>query len=225
MDLLEFARGPALAASVLILVAGSTWRGFGIFRIGARRDLSKPRNVNLAGGAIRAVFARMIPKKEFRDTEKLSTFNAYLYHLGLAVIAFGFLPHISFIDRLTGISWPGLPGPVVYLATAVTFVSLVIALMERLTDPVLRLLSNFDDYFSWLVTFLPLVTGMVVLNHPFPAAAADAPPSDSLPLVIHLLSVELLFIWLPFGKLSHAYLAFISRGIMGARFARKGAGI
>ena len=87
----------------------------------------------------------------------------------------------------------------------------------------LRLLSNFDDYFSWFVTFLPLATGMAALSHPFPAAIAPGPPLDPVPLAIHLLSVELLFVWLPFGKLSHAFLAFISRGITGASFARKGA--
>jgi len=136
---------------------------------------------------------------------------------------FGFLPHIYFIERLTGISWPALPAPVVYVAVAITFVAMILILMERLTDGVLRLLSNFDDYFSWFVTFLPLVTGMMVIDHPFPAGVAPEPPPAPVLLAIHLLSVELLFIWLPFGKLSHAFLVFVSRGLTGAAFARKGA--
>ena len=37
-----------------------------------------------------------------------------------------------------------------YLSVGLTFVSLFIALMERLTDPVRRLLSGFDDYFGKL---------------------------------------------------------------------------
>ena len=32
-----------------------------------------------------------------------------------------------------------------------------------------------------------------------------------------------LLIWLPFGKLAHAFLVFISRGMTGAAFARRGA--
>jgi ferredoxin len=35
----------------------------------------------------------------------------------------------------------------------------------------------------------------------------------------------LLFVWLPFGKLAHAFVVFISRGITGAALARKGAAI
>jgi hypothetical protein len=49
--------------------------------------------------------------------------------------------------------------------------------------------------------------------------------SDPLPLAIHLLSVELLFVWLPFGKLAHAFLVFASRGVTGAALTRKGAAL
>ncbi len=225
MDLLEFARGPALWFSLVVMVAGSLWRVVGIYRLGSRPDLSEPRSTRLLAGAMRGIFRRMIPRKEFRRTGRLGAFNAYLYHIGLAVIVFGYLPHIRFIGRLTGLAWPPLPAPVVYFAVGLTFVSFFLALMERLTDPVLRLLSGFDDYFSWFVVFLPLATGMIAINQSYAPGAAPAPPLDPRPLAIHLLSVELLFVWLPFGKLAHAFLVFISRGVTGAALARKGAAI
>jgi nitrate reductase gamma subunit len=137
-------------------------------------------------------------------------------------MVFGYLPHIHFVERLTGLAWPPLPDAVVYLSVGPTFVSLFIALMERLTDPVRRLLSGFDDYFSWFVVLLPLATGMIAIHQayePGPAPALLYP----LPAAIHLLSVELLFLWLPFGKLAHAFLVFASRGVTGAALARKGA--
>jgi nitrate reductase gamma subunit len=102
----------------------------------------------------------------------------------------------------------------VYVCVGLTFVSLFIALMERLGDPVRRLLSGFDDYFSWCVVVLPLATGMIAIQQ-----------SDPLPLAIHLFSVELLFLWLPFGKLAHAFLVFASRGVTGAALTRKGAAL
>jgi hypothetical protein len=48
-------------------------------------------------------------------------------------------------------------------------------------------------------------------------------PANPVPVAIHLLSLELLLVWLPFGKLSHAFLVFLSRGYTGAAFTRKGA--
>jgi nitrate reductase gamma subunit len=212
VELLQFARGPALWASAAVLVAGSLWRVLGILRLGAKPDLSEPRSTRLLAGAMRGIFARMVPRVEFRLRKKLSFWNGYVYHLGLAVIAFGYLPHLYFIERLSGLAWPPLPDAVVYVCVGLTFVSLFIALMERLTDPVRRLLSGFDDYFSWAVVVLPLATGMIAIQQ-----------SDPLPLAIHLMSVELLFLWLPFGKLAHAFLVFASRGVTGAALARKGA--
>ena len=212
MALLEFARGPALWASLAVLVAGSLWRVAGILRLGTTPDLSEPRSTRLFAGAMRGIFARMVPRVEFRLRKKLSFWNGYVYHVGLAVIVFGYLPHIHFVKRLIGASWPALPEPVFFVCVGLTFVSLFIALVERLTDPVRRLLSTFDDYFSWAVVLLPLATGMVAIQQ-----------SDPLPLAIHLLSVELLFVWLPFGKLAHAFLVFASRGVTGAALTRKGA--
>ena len=225
MGLLEFARGPALWASLAVLLAGSLWRIAGILRLGSKPDLSTPRSTRWLAGAMRGIFARMIPRAEFRRRGKLGVWNGYVYHLGLAAIVFGYLPHIRFVERLTGLAWPPLPGPVVYVCVGLTFVSLFIALLERVTDPVRRLLSGFDDYFSWFVVMLPLATGMIAIQQSYAPGAAAAPPLDPLPLAIHLLSVELLFLWLPFGKLAHAFLVFASRGLTGAALSRKGAAL
>jgi hypothetical protein len=99
-------------------------------------------------GALRGIFARMVPRREFRRGGKLGVIGGYFYHLGLAAIVFGYLPHILFVERLTGVAWPPLPAALVCLAVGLSAIGLLMALLERLTDPVLRLLSGFDDYFS-----------------------------------------------------------------------------
>jgi nitrate reductase gamma subunit len=225
LALLEFARGPALWVSLVVLAAGSLWRIAAILRLGAKPDLSEPRSTQLFAGALRGIFARMWPRQEFRRRGKLGVWNGYVYHLGLAVIVFAYAPHIAFAERLTGIAWPALPGPVVYVCVGLTFVSLFLALLERLTDPVRRLLSGFDDYFSWFVVFLPLATGMMVIQQSYGPGAGASSPADPLAIAVHLLSVELLFVWLPFGKLAHAFLVFAARGVTGAALARKGAAL
>ena len=59
----------------------------------------------------------------------------------------------------------------------------------------------------------------------YPQPTLSGAPLYPLPLAIHLLSVELLFLWLPFGKLAHAFLVFMSRGVTGIALARKGAAL
>jgi nitrate reductase gamma subunit len=225
MTLLEFARGPALWFSLAVLAAGTAWRLLAIWRLGVRPDLSEPRESRPLAGAARGILVHMLPRKGVSLGTALAYLNGYVYHLGLAVIVFGYLPHIRFVERLTGLAWPALPEPAVFVAVGLTFISLFIALMERLSDPVRRLLSDFDDHFSWFVVFLPLATGMIAIHQSFGSGAAPATPLDPLPLAMHLLSVELLFVWLPFGKLAHAFLVFFSRGVTGAAAARKGAAI
>ena len=225
MELLEFARGPALMFSLVVFFAGVAWRLYGIFRRPAKMDFSAPRSTQIARGALEAIWVRMFPRREFGSPGLTATVNAYAYHIGIALIVFAFAPHIGFIERLTGLHWPPLPDPITYLATAVAIVALLIALVQRLTDGVLRLLSNFDDYFTWLVTMLPLVTGMALIERPYAPAPLVAPELPTTPelLAIHLLSLELMLLWFPFGKLSHAVLVFVSRARTGAGFARKGA--
>ena len=222
LDLLEFARGPALWASLAVCFVGIAWRLWGIFRRPVKRDWSEPRSTAAAAGALRMIVRRMWHHPTFRQRTVLTSFNAYAYHLGLAIVFFGFLPHIEFIRRLTGLAWPAVPAWLFVAAVGAVFVGLAWALVARLTNPVLKLLSNFDDYFSWVVTMAPMVTGMAVISQPI-GEAYPAVPANPLPLAVHLLSLELLLVWLPFGKLSHAFLVFLSRGYTGAAFTRKGA--
>ncbi len=92
--------------------------------------------------------------------------------------------------------------------------ALVALLVRRLTHPVLRMLSSVDDYLSWLVTILPVITGFM--------ASAHLGGRYENVLALHLLTVELLFIWLPFGKLMHTFTFLFSRGFLGAQAAHKG---
>ena len=79
----------------------------------------------------------------------------------------------------------------------------------------LRVLSNFDDYFSWAVVAAPLVTGLMATAH-------LGGPYETL-LGVHILSFEVLLVWFPFGKLMHAFLFAPSRAAAGYVFTRKGA--
>lgn len=217
MDLLDFARGPAMQWSLVILTIGIFWRLFGIIFLKRKKDLSEPRVEGAWKGAIKTIFSRSLPAKAFASRVIYSNLLGYIFHIGLAVVVFAFLPHILWFESILGFQWPALPSGVVMFAGVVTLFALVALLVKRLTDPVLRLISNFDDYFSWLVTVVPLVTGLLAYTHVTLGMRYETM------LAIHILSVEFLFIWLPFGKLGHSFLIFLSRGTTGALFARKGA--
>lgn len=217
MSLLEFARGPALEFSIAVLLFGTAWRLVGILLLRWRIDKSEPRSdaPSKAVGALRGVARHFWPHRAFWSATAFQTLNSYVFHIGLAVVVLGFGPHIAFIRHLTGFGWPNLPTPLITFIAILTVGSLFAALTKRLTSPVLRLISTTDDYLTWVITIVPLVTGI--------AAAGHIGARYETLLAIHILSVAVFLIWLPFSKLAHAFLFVFSRGLTGARLTRRGA--
>jgi len=223
MDLLDWARGPLLTGAILIFVAGVTWRLVSLWRMPSANGSAAPaRHAFGTTDALVAAFTRMVPRGGFRPSATLVTANPYIFHVGLSVIFFGYAPHIAFVRRITGLSWPALPDMVMYLAAALTIVSLLMALLFRLTDPVLKTISSADDWITWTITFLPLITGMALVSEPSAATLAHEQAIYRGPLAVHLLSLELLLVWFPFGKLMHAFLVLPSRMQLAAFFGRRG---
>lgn len=224
MDLLDFARGPGLIGAGAVFVLGTAWRLAGVLRLPRMSDRSSSREgaPSNAAGAWHGIVRGMWPRREFGSAAGFAAVNGYVFHIGLALVFFGYAPHIAFIHRLTGLWWPALPDAVMPLAGAATIVSLLIALAARLTDPVLKSISRADDTITWTVTLLPLITGMAVLAEPSAAVLSPAHTVYRGPLAVHLLSLELLLVWFPFGKLMHAVLFAFSRGATGMRFSHRG---
>ena len=107
-----------------------------------------------------------------------------------------------------------LPRGVIDIAAALSIAAMVALLVHRYIDPVKRLLSDYQDYLTWLLSFLPLLTGYLAyhrLVNPYP-----------LILGLHILTVNLLLVVFPFTKLTHVFTTFIARWYNGAIFGRKG---
>jgi nitrate reductase gamma subunit len=217
MDLLGFARGPALKVALAIFCLGVAWRivGFALLRL--RRDLNEPRAsiLRYVSGGIVAVGSRSWPHKEFIGRTGAGEALGYSYHIGLFAVVLLFTPHIVFLGGLLGVMWPGLPSSLITVISVVTVTLFLAVLFRRVTNPVMRMLSNFDDYFSWFITALVMATGLT--------ATAHIGARYEILLGLHILSVDVLLVWFPFGKLMHAFYIFPSRAINGALLARKGA--
>jgi len=210
MDLLEFARGPALQFAAYILVAGVIWRLVGIIMLKEKPEFSEPRHPGGLMAALKVIYTRSFTAAPFKRATLYPKMLAYVLHIGLFVVVLLFVPHIVFFEGFLGFDWPGLPNNVIYFAGVAAVVAGIALLVRRLTHPVLRLISNFDDYFSWFITLLPLVTGLLM-------PVRMGVRYETL-LAVHILSVAVLMIWLPFGKLGHTFLVFITRGTTGMVF-------
>lgn len=214
MTLLEFASGPGLQWALWIFVFGVVWRLIGALFLLSRKDLSKPREFNSVAAGVGAIISRSAPAHAFEKSIRFQHVTGYAWHFALFVSVLFFAPHILFFESVLGFSWPHLPNTIILVTAAVAVAVLIALLIRRATHPVQRFISNADDYISIFVVLIPLVTGILAFAH-------VGGPYETL-LAIHLLSVEVMLIWFPFGKLMHAIMTMPARYQAGTAFGRRG---
>ena len=213
LQFLTWVRGTGLNLAVGIFLLGVLWRLLEIYGLGRKKDLAAPRHVAGASGW-HTIFRRSIPAEGMLKTSPVSYIGGYVFHIGLVVVVLLFAPHIKLIQSLSGLSWPGLPSQFIDLVAVVTIAAMVVVLADRINKPVKRFLSTFEDWFTWTLTFLPLLTGWLAVRHMLL-------PYTTM-LALHILSVELLLVFLPFTKLFHVFTVFGSRWFNGAANGHKG---
>ncbi|MFQ5547376.1 MAG: nitrate reductase [Woeseia sp.] len=214
MTLLDFARGPGLQWSLWILIVGVVWRLVGAMLITGKKDLSKPRRKTAVRDGLKTIATRSMPERQFEKKVRFQNFAGYTWHLALLVSVLFFAPHILFFESLLGFGWPHLPNDIILVTAAIALAIMLALVIRRVSQAAHRLISSSDDYISAAVVIIPIVTGILAFAH--------IGARYETMLAIHLLSVEALFVWFPFGKLMHTAMTFPSRFKAGASYGRRG---
>jgi nitrate reductase gamma subunit len=213
---LTWVRSTGLDIAVGIFVLGTLWRLIEIYTLGRKPDLAVPRHRTGASG-LHTMFRRSVPPPGMFKRSAISYVGGYIFHIGLAIIVFLSAQHIKLIQGLTGLSWPNLPSQFIDATAVVTLATMLMVLVDRINNPVKRFLSTFADYGAWALTFLPVLTGYLATKHlllPY-----------TMTLALHILSVELLLVFLPFTKLMHVFTLWVSRWYNGDVNGRKGVAV
>jgi nitrate reductase gamma subunit len=214
MSLLDFARGPALRWAVIIFVVGLVWRITALL-LASRKQL-EPTKGSATSGGVRTLLTRSAPAHELEKNIVFQHYSGYAWHIGMFVVLLFFAPHMLFFKGILGFGWPTLPNLFITFFSVVTVGILLVLLARRLMNPVLRQISTMDDYISWIIAFLPFLSGLMSFTHITFGLQYETV------LALHILSVCLLLVWFPFGKLMHAIFIWPSRYKVGAAFARRG---
>jgi nitrate reductase gamma subunit len=210
---LLWTKGPMFSFALWVFALGLTARLAEILVIGRRPNYAEPR-AGEWGPGLKTMLTRTVADPGTFQRAPFNVVVGWIWHIGFLIALLLFIPHLELIKALLGFAWPGLPNPAVDMATAVTLVALLATLVHRLSHPVKKRISTPEDYFVWALTFLPVLTGYLAyhrLINPYPLA-----------LGLHILTVEVFLIALPFTKLTHIFVAFLARWYNGASFGRRG---
>lgn len=210
MSFLQLTEGPLWYVALAVFVIGVAWNLIGILALRVRADSAVARKSPM-GGAIKAIFLHMAPHGGFFSRTAYHVIVGYIFHIGLfAVLVFG-APHVTFIREWTGLSWTPLPRWGFVIVGEAALGGLLLMWIRRLTDPVMRQISDRDDHIGTGLTMLAMLTGCFALGE----------ANDSL-RAVHMLSVELLMLYFPFSRLMHAFTFLFSRAFMGAAYGKRG---
>lgn len=210
---LEWLRGPGLQISSAVLVLGLVYRLLHLLLLGRKADLAVPRASAWRGG-FRTIWHRSVPPKGLTSRGYLILGAGYIFHIGFFIALLLLAQHIALFRSVLGFGWPALPPGWVTMAAVLAIGAMIALLVQRMMDPVKRLLTNFQDYLTWALTFLPLLTGLLLRQ--------SGGASYQLMLGLHIASVELLMIAVPFTKLAHMGSLFLARWYNGAIAGYKG---
>ena len=211
MTFLEFVEGPMWYAAATIFLVGAVWRVTGILRLGGPRDQSVPRASAFAG-MIKGIVLHSLPHGGFFRRTSFHVIVGYLFHFGLFVVILFAAPHVAFIEKhILGVGWSPLPRWGFIIAAEATFAGLILLWLRRMTDPIMRQISDADDHIGSGLTFFVLLTGCFAL----------AEANDTL-RAIHMLMVNTWLIYFPFSRLMHAVTFVFSRAYTGINYGRRG---
>jgi len=215
--LLDVVRGPLFFWAFMIMIAGIVWRLSGLIYFRRKSRAAVPKDDNPVAAGLRTVALRSVPPHELEKNITFQHFTGYAWHIGWFATFLFLGAHLPLFKSILGFVWPALPNGIVLVLAAMTIGILFTLWVRRWFNPVLRLISNFDDHLSVLLAILPLLTGIAAFAHWSPFGARY-----EAMLAIHILSVELLMIWMPFGKIFHVVTSLMVRFRTGAAFSRRG---
>ncbi|MEJ2158646.1 MAG: hypothetical protein P8X96_25245, partial [Desulfobacteraceae bacterium] len=209
----EFVAGPLAKIAFLIFLVGLIWRFIGYVR-GLNWQADRVAYTQNVGpgikGAIRSIVAWLIPfgTHSWRFYPGF-TVLVFVFHIGLLVTPIFLLGHNLMMKAAWGFSFPTLPEALADTLTVAMLIAGLFILLRRIALPAVRILTKPYDLVVLVIAIAPFLTGFL---------ARMQVGDYQTWLTIHILCGEIMLVAIPFTKLSHFLLFFLSRAQLGMDF-------
>lgn len=201
---IEFARGPLFAFTFLVMILGLirliVVQVYSLIIQKGRRLRNAPWKKIISDAA-----TWVVPIKHLIAGTRFFSVASYLFHIGIIAVPIFLMDHIVLWENFLGINLPSIGHGLADVLTLFTLACLVALLSCRIFIPRLHSMSTPIDYLLLVMIFVPFASGYLA-SHP----NVNPFPWDAM-MLTHLLSAEILFIAVPFTKLSHVVLFFFDR--------------
>lgn len=208
------------------------WLSFGIFFIGVivrtvlyikGLDWQMDRvtyRVNVSygiKGALRSIFSWLFPfgTRSWRAKPGM-TVLFFVFHIGLIITPIFLQAHNIILKERWGIRLWTIPEAVADMMTIAVIVAVIFLILRRIAFSEVRILTTAYDYLILAIAVAPFVTGFF---------ASHQVSGYSFWVLAHIICGEIMLIAIPFTKLSHVILFFLSRAQLGMDYGIKRGGM
>lgn len=208
----EFVTGPLAWAAFGVFIIGMIVKVVSILSLTAKKDKVVFNHFSL-GWSLRSIFHWLIPFGSRSMKEKpVSTIVSFAFHICLLATPIFLLGHNILWDERWNISWWSMSEQTADYMALVLIAAAIILLVRRIVSPEVKIVTTAYDYVLLAIAAAPFITGYMAYHQWFDYKTI---------LIIHVLCGEAMLIAIPFTKLSHMALFFLTRAHIGSEFGQR----
>lgn len=216
----SFLTGPGLWLSIGVCLTGLFVRGVLYIKgLGWQLDRVAYSIYPKAGikGAAKSIFFWMLPfgTRGWR-AQPFMTLLVFTFHLGAVCVPLFLAAHHMILNEKLGFSFITINQNLADILSWGVVISALFLTLRRIALPEVRILTSTTDYVILLLSAAPFITGLLCRYQL---------GNYSFWLIAHIICGEILLIAIPFTKLSHILLFFMSRAQLGMDFGIKRGGM
>ena len=199
---LEWARGPVFRACFAIMLLGIL-RVLLLNTVSVVSLLSRSRRNQRAMAwkpIITTTLQWMFPVKKGFELRSFFGLTSMLFHVCIIVTPVFLAAHIMLWDRGLGISWPAIGNSVADYLTLIGIATGIVLFVDRLSARASRALSRPQDFLLPVLIIVPLASGYLAMHPGINPFGYDGT------MFVHVMSGNLIFLLIPFTKMSHMAL-------------------
>lgn len=168
-------------------------------------------------GALRSILFWLFPygTRGWRNNP-FFTFFVFVFHIGLVITPVFLQAHNILLHERLGFGYFTIPDSTAYVLSVGVIISAVFLVIRRISLEHVRIITSAYDYILIAISTAPFITGLLAY-HQF--------GSYRFWIIAHVLSGEIMLVAIPFTKLSHFVLFFLSRAQIGMDFGIKRGGM
>jgi nitrate reductase gamma subunit len=202
----ELVRGPLAWAAFIIFIAGSLYKILYML-VGCQKEKIVFPHMSLKHSLASLVHWTIPFNNQYMKQRPVFTIVTFAFHICLVVTPIFLLAHIILWDESWNISWWSMSDTIADYMTIIVIAGCIFFLYRRLTDPVVKNVTDGSDYLLLAITALPFITGFIAYHQWFDYKTM---------LIMHILAGEIMLIAIPFTRLSHMLFFVFTRAYFGS---------